>query len=150
VTRAVLDTNVLVSALINRYGPPRHIFKAWRQGRFELITSLPCLLELEDVLRRPRIHHKYKLGEDDIYRYILLLGTQGTVVPVPEETSPMCRDPDDDKFLVCALVGQAQVIVSGDPDLVQMNGVAGVAVVTPRDFAVATLGGWQPALPGLR
>jgi len=150
VTRAVLDTNVLVSAFINNYGPSRHIFKAWHQGKFELVTSLPCLQELDQVLRRPRLQRKYKLGDDDIYRYILFLATQATVVPAPRKATPICQDPDDDKFLLCALVGKAQVIVSGDPHLLEMNGVWDIAVVTPRDFAVTTVGGWQPTLPGIR
>ena len=148
-TRAVLDTNVLVSALINPYGPARHIFNAFRQGSFELVTSVACLLELERVLSRLHIRRTYKLGEDDIYGYILVLGTRGTVVAVPEETGPMCSDPGDDKFLVCALVADAEVVVSGDPDLLAMNGVLDIAVMTPKDFAVTVLGGWQPTLPGI-
>ena len=148
-TRAVLDTNVLVSALINPYGPAIHIFNAFRQGSFELVTSVACLLELERVLSRLHIRRTYKLGEDDIYGYILVLGTRGTVVAVPEETGPMCSDPDDDKFLVCALVADAEVVVSGNPDLLEMNGVLGIAVMSPKDFAVTVLGGWQPALPGI-
>ncbi len=80
--RAVLDTNVLISALINRRGPSRHIFKAWQEGDFELVTSLPLLQELDRALHYDRIQRKYALGEDDIYTYILLLATQGTVVPM--------------------------------------------------------------------
>jgi putative PIN family toxin of toxin-antitoxin system len=146
---AVLDTNVLVSALLSPYGPSRYIFEFWRQGKFELVTSLPCLAELDDVLHRSHIKGKYGLSENDIDRYALLLATGGTVIAVPEDPEPMCQDPDDDKFLVCALLGKADVVVSGDSDLLLVNGIAGIAVVTPRDFAVAFLGGWQPILPGI-
>lgn len=147
---AVLDTNVLVSTLLCRYGPPRFIFDGWRQGKFELVTSLPCLEELEDVLGRDHIQRKYGLSKDDIDRHILLLGMRGTVVAVPQHPEPMCGDPKDDKFLVCALLGRASVVVSGDRHLLEVNGVAGIAVVRPRDFAETFLGGWQPTLPGMR
>jgi putative PIN family toxin of toxin-antitoxin system len=149
VTLAVLDTNVLVSALLSRYGPSRYILECWHQGKFELVTSLPCLLELDEVLHRDHIKGKYRLSEDDISDYMLLLAMGATVVAVPEDPKPMCADPNDDKFLVCALLGKAGVVVSGDPHLLEVNGLAGVAVVTPRDFAVAFLGGWQPTLPGV-
>jgi putative PIN family toxin of toxin-antitoxin system len=146
---AVLDTNVLVSAFLSPYGPPRYIFECWRQGKFELVTSLPCLNELDDVLHRSHIMGRYGLGEDDIDKYTLLLATAGKVIAVPEDPAPMCRDPDDDKFLVCALLAQAGIVVSGDSDLLEVNGIAGITVVNPRDFAVIFLGGWQPSLPGI-
>ena len=146
---AVLDTNVLVSALLSPYGPSRYILESWRQGKFELVTSLPCFQELDDVLHRGHIKGKYGLSEDDIGNYNLLLAKGATVVAVPQDPEPMCEDPDDDKFLVCALLGKADVVVSGDPHLLEVNGIAGIAVVTPRDFAEAFLGGWQPTLPGI-
>lgn len=139
--RAVLATNVLISAFINRHGPSRHIFNAWQEGKFELVTSLPLLQELDRALHYDRIQRKYALGEDDIYAYILLLGTQGTVVPMPLEISPMSRDPADDKFLACALVGRAQYVMSGHQDLLALGTFAGVKVVTPKHFATEILAG---------
>jgi len=141
--------HVLVSALLSRHGPSRHILRCWGQGKFELLTSLPCLLELDDVLHREHIKGKYGLTEQDIENYNTLLATGATVVAVPENPEPMCKDPDDDKFLVCALLGKAHVVVSGDADLLEVDGIAGIAVVTPRDFPLSFLGGWQPTLPGI-
>lgn len=148
--RAVLDSNVLISAFINRYGPSRHIFKAWQEGKFELVMSLPLLHELDSVLHYDRIQQKYALGEDDIYAYILLLGAQGAVMPMPSGIDAVSRDPADNKFLACALAGRAQFVVSGDQDLIDLGAFAGITIVTPRDFAIEILGGWQPTLPGIK
>lgn len=147
--RAVLDTNVLVSGLISPYGPSRHIFTTWQEGRFELVTSLPCLEELDRVLHYSRIQSKYQLAEDDIFAYILLISTPGDVVPVPQVSNRICDDAGDDKFIVAAIAAEAQFVVSGDSDLLSMNGFAGIEIVTPRDFAIDVLGGWQPMLPGI-
>ncbi len=145
--RAVLDTNVLISAFINRHGAPRHIFKAWQEGKFEIVTSLPLLLELDRALHYDRILRNYALSEDDIYVYLLLLGTQTIVVPALPDIGGVCADPEDDKFLACALVGQAQFVVSGDPDLLDVGTFAGARIITPRDFATQVVGGWQSAFP---
>ena len=145
--RAVLDTNVLISAFIIRHGAPRHIFNAWREGKFELVTSLPILQEVDDVLHRPNIQRKYALGEDDIYAYLLLLGAQAIVVPVLPDIGAVSADPKDDSVLACALVGQAQFVISGDHHLLDLGAFAGAQIVTPREFATKVVGGWQPTLP---
>ena len=139
--RVVLDTNILVSALINRHGAPRQILRAWQEGKFELVTSLPLLHELDRVLHYTRIQRKYELGDDDIYAYITLLGSQGTVVPALPQISRVSRDPTDDKFLSCALVGGAQFVVSGDQDLLELVTFAEIRMTTARDFLTELLRG---------
>ena len=145
--RAVPDTCVLISAFINKKGPSRHIYEAWRGGKFELVTGLPLLEELDRALHYDRIMRKYALPEDDIYAYLLLLGAQAIVVPVLPDIGGVCADPEDDKFLACALVGQAQFVVSGDHDLLDVGAFAGARIVTPREFATEIVGGWQSSFP---
>jgi putative PIN family toxin of toxin-antitoxin system len=150
VTRAVLDTNVLVSALINAKGAPHHILESLEQGKFELVTSLPCLDELEDVLGYARIQEKYALTHEDIQKYLVFLKRQAHFVHVPVFTTSLCAaDPDDDKFLLAAIFGQAQYIVTGDPHLLNMTGFLGINTVTPRNFDTAVLGSLQVPLPGM-
>lgn len=145
--RAVLDTNVLVSAFINRLGAPRQILSAWQEGKFELVTSLPILQEVDEVLHRKHIQRKYLLGELDIWAYLLLLTVQGIVVPAVSDIEVISRDPADNKILSAALVGQAQFIVSGDHHLLDLGAFGGARIVTPRDFLAEIVGGWQPTLP---
>lgn len=145
--RAVLDTNVLISAFINRHGAPRHIFKAWQEGKFEIVTSLPLLLELDTALHYDHILRKYALSEDDIYVYLLLFGTQTIVVPTLPDIGVVATHLADNKFLACAFVGRAQFVVSGDRDLLEVSAFAGVRIITPRDFATQVVGGWQPTFP---
>jgi putative PIN family toxin of toxin-antitoxin system len=149
VIRAVLDTGALISAFINRHGPSRHIFEAWQESKLELVTSLPLLQELDGALHHDRIQLKYALGEDDVYAYILLLGTQGTVVRMPRGMSTLSGDLADNEFLACALAGRAQFIITGDDELLELGRFAGIRLITPRDFVIEILGSWQPMLPGL-
>jgi putative PIN family toxin of toxin-antitoxin system len=147
VIHAVLDTNVLVSAFLIRLGPPRQILNAWQEGKFELVTSLPILQEVDEVLHRERIQRKYSLREDDIWAYLLLLTVQGIVVPPVPNVDVVSRDPADNKILSAALVGQAQFIVSGDNDLLALGAFGDTKIVTPREFLGEIAGGWQPTLP---
>jgi len=147
VIRAVLDTNVLVSAFINRHGAPRQILNAWQEGKFELVTSLPILQEADEVLHRKHIQRKYRLGELDIWTYLLLLTVRGIVVPAVPDIDVISRDPADNKILATALVGQAQFIVSGDDHLLELSAFGGARIVTPKEFATEIVGGWQPTLP---
>lgn len=101
------------------------------------------------MLHYPRIQDKYGLTEDVINGYLLAVQTHGTLVTAPSFQGTLCEDADDDKFLICALAGGAQYVVSGDPDLLNMNGFAGISILTPRDFVAGVLDVSQPALPGI-
>ncbi|GBC96990.1 hypothetical protein HRbin16_02806 [bacterium HR16] len=68
--RVVVDTNVWVSALLNPHGSPARLVRAFRDGLFEAVASEPLLREIEAVVRRPRIWHKYQLDEDIVVRYL--------------------------------------------------------------------------------
>ena len=148
--RAVVDTNVLVSAFINRHGAPRHVFDAWRKGEFELVTSAPLLGELNHVLHRRHIQEKYRLREADILAYLGLLRTRGTLVPMPSLVPSICSDPMDDRLLACAVIAQASYVVTGDNDVRALGRIGPAQIVTPAAFAAGVLGPWQPALPGLQ
>jgi putative PIN family toxin of toxin-antitoxin system len=131
--RAVVDTNILVRAVIRPLGTVGPVLLRLRQGEYTLLCSQPLLEELADVLNRPRIREKYHLTDQDIQTIIGLVLLRGEAV-APTERIAACRDPKDDKFLEVAVAGQADVMVSGDDDLLTLNPYAGIPIVVPSAF----------------
>lgn len=139
VSRAVVDTNVWVSAILNPNGAPARVKAALEAQAFTLIMSMPMLTELADVLMRPRIAHKYGVTQPDVAELVVLLRRAAVVVPV-SGTEQLCRDPDDDVVIETALRGQADMLVTRDddlkrvPELANILTAAGIAVVTVQRF----------------
>ena len=131
--RAVVDTNILVRALIRPQGSVGPVLLRLRQGDYTLLYAQALLEELVDVLNRPRIRHKYGLTDEDIQTVVGLILLRGEAV-TPQERITACRDPKDDKFLEVAVAGQADVIVSGDEDLLVLHPFAGISIVPPAAF----------------
>ena len=131
-TKVVPDTNILVSALIKKVGKPAQILRSL--GRFVLLTSEEILAELEEVLHRRHIQHRYHLSDADIAEYLTWLRTVAHLVPVPTIQAVITDDPDDDKFLACAIEGGAAFIVSGDPHLLDLEEYQGIRILTPAAF----------------
>lgn len=137
IPRVVLDANVFVSAVINQYGAPRRILDAWKQQQLALLVAPMLLAEVGEVLRRPRIraYHKLSDGElSDLFTHVL--ATAEVVAPL----SPIpltARDPDDNTFLAVALGGHATYLVTGDDDLLSLQGheaLGSLQIVAARDF----------------
>lgn len=131
--RAVVDTNILVRAIIRPLGTVGPVLLRLRQGRYILLYSWESLEELIDVLNRPGIRDKYQVTEQDIQTVVGLLLVRGEDV-TPSERVTACRDPKDDKFLEIAVAGEADVIVSGDQDLLVLRSYAGIPIVPPNAF----------------
>jgi putative PIN family toxin of toxin-antitoxin system len=131
--RAVVDTNILVRGLIKPQGTVGPVLLRLGHGDYTILYAESLLEELVDVLNRPRIRLKYQLADEDIQTVVSLILLRGEAV-TPEQRITACRDPKDDKFLEVAVAGKADVIVSGDEDLLVLNPFAGIPVVTPADF----------------
>jgi putative PIN family toxin of toxin-antitoxin system len=130
--RVVLDTNVLVSALLVESSLPARLLSHWRQGRFALLTAAPQLDELARVTRYPKIRARLKPALAG--RLINNLREVAVVVKTlpPVEVSP---DPYENYLLSIALGGEADYLVTGDkPDLLALENHAGTNIVTVRDF----------------
>lgn len=128
--RFVLDTNVVVSALLLAGSIPRQAFdKALTKGK--LLISVPILLELTEVLHR-RQFNKYLLEEERM-RFLVGLLKESELFETTE-TITECRDPRDNKFLELAFCGKADCIVSGDSDLLILNPFREIPIITPREF----------------
>lgn len=133
--RVVLDTNVLLAAPISPYTPPDTIYRAWRDRRFELVTSAKQLEELRRVNRYPKLRRilpPHRAGA-------MVNNMQGAVVlerlPDPSQGVEL-SDPDDAFLLATAIAGDAVWLVTGDrrTGLLQLGRVGGAAIVTPREF----------------
>ncbi|MBX3361468.1 MAG: putative toxin-antitoxin system toxin component, PIN family [Phycisphaeraceae bacterium] len=130
--RAVIDTNVLMSGIFFG-GVPGRVLAAWSNGRFELVATPLILGEYRRVSHELRA----RFSGIDIADILDLITLRAVLIDDSPIADGMCRDPDDDKFLSCALSCGA-VIVSGDKDLFAADGSLGVRVVTAREF-LATL-----------
>jgi putative PIN family toxin of toxin-antitoxin system len=136
--RAVVDTNVWVSAAIKPRGLPGQILSAYRADQFTLLVSEPLLDELAEVLGRPKFVRR-GISSQDVEELLALLRSGAEHVSVGG-TIRVCRDPEDDVVIETAIGGRADVLISGDHDLTQMAEVAeclaraGIRVVTVRPF----------------
>ena len=112
----MIDTNVWVSAFLNRKGFPARIKDAWVDGEFEVVLSSPLLQEISEVLHRPKIKDKYGLVEDEITQFIELLLRRANLVVVGGQVK-LCRDERDNVFLETAIAAGAEYLISRDDDL---------------------------------
>ena len=130
VIRAVLDTNIIVSALLFS-GAPSQLVPAWQAGRLKPVLSADILDEYLRVLAYP----KFKLTDTEIRSLIEndLLPFVETVRPKPV-TVPALRDSDDLKFIACAKQAAVRWLVSGDDDLLSLNKVGTTEIVSVTTF----------------
>jgi len=132
--KAVLDTNVLVSAIISPKGSPAKIISFWRQRKFILIVSQEILVELASVLGYKKILEKYHLDKKKIEKYLRLFKAFASIYKTREKVDILKEDPCDNKFLEVALASRADFIVSGDKHLLDLGKYQGVEILTAREF----------------
>ena len=131
--RAVIDTNILIRAIIKPQGTVGPVVTALRSGLFQIVLSKPLLDELTANLILPRIRQKYSLADKDIIDYLTFLAVRAHLVE-PKEVVSACRDPKDNMVLEAALAGDARFIVTGDEDLLVLNPFLDIEIVTPSIF----------------
>jgi uncharacterized protein len=128
--RLVVDTNVFVSAIVAPHSIPRQaVDRVLDNG--VLLLSAPTIAELEEVLRRPKFDH-YVSREERVL-FLSQLRALAEFVPIIQLVRE-CRDPKDDKVLEVALNGRADVIITGDADLLGMHPWRGVAILPPAGY----------------
>ena len=138
--RVILDTNVLLGALISPHGPPDTIYRAWRAARFELVTSLSQLEELRRVSRYPKLKtilpaHRVGTMVNNMQRAVVL----GVLPLVPHGMD--LNDPNDAFLLAMALAGEADYLVTGvrRAGLLQRGTTGRTRIVTPATFCAEVL-----------
>ena len=133
--RVVLDTNVIVSAVLIPGSSPDSIVRASRRGAVDLVTSAPLLHELEDVLGRPRIAERLGWTAEERASFIAALTDFAVIVAPKERFQVVKADPADNRVLEAAVAGSADYAVSGDHHLLELGSYEGIPIVTPARCA---------------
>ena len=135
--RVVLDTNILLSALISPHGHPDTIYRAWRAARFEVVTSVHQL----DELRRASRYPKFKAVLQPHRVGAMVNNLQRAVVLEHLPTGFEAADPNDAFLLAMAVASQAEYLVTGDhrAGLLQRVSIGCTRIVTPAAFCAEAL-----------
>jgi putative PIN family toxin of toxin-antitoxin system len=138
--RVILDTNVLLAALISRHHPPDAIYRAWRAARFDLVTGVAQLDELRRVSRYPKLKailpaHRIGTLINNMQRAIVL----SALPHLPDDIG--VSDPNDAFLLATALAGEADYLVTGDrrAGLLQRGSIGRTRILTPAAFCAEVL-----------
>lgn len=132
--KIVLDTNILVSALINPHGRPAQIIDYVFENKVRLFTSPPIVEELERVLSYPKLMKRHGLGREKLREFISDLLSIMLLIQDEENIEVITEDPSDNKYLSCALNAKADFIVSGDVHLLKLGGYGGIQIATAAQF----------------
>ena len=127
--RLVLDTNTVLSGLLWPGGPPGKLIDAAEAGDIDLFSSPALLAELIDVLHRAkfaRLYAKRDLSPDTLFDGYAALARLVT----PTTVARISRDPDDDHVIACAIAARAEIIVSGDRDLLDLGRHGDIRIVS--------------------
>jgi len=129
VTRVVVDTNVFISSFFG--GNPRKIIKLWKFGEITLCLSRPIVDEYIEVLRRLELQDEKELEE------LLGLFAHGFHLVYTAKTPELHvveEDPDDDKFIECAVALKAKFVITGDSAVKKIQDYMNIKIVSPREF----------------
>jgi uncharacterized protein len=126
--KVVLDTNVLISGVFWG-GPAGDILNLWARDKLSVVTSPAILSEYERVLEE--MDRRKPSGLSGLWK---LFVAQHSSVIHPTGSLKVCRDPDDDKFLDCAVAAGCRYVVSGDKDLLVLKAVERVEIISPAAF----------------
>ncbi len=127
--KVIIDTNVFVSGIFWD-GPPNVILRACNLGKLKLVLSSEILQEYKRIAFKTSL----KFPGVDLAPFITLLGTQASIYDAPALPQALCEDPDDDKFLACAVASKVSLIVTGDKALLKLDGYQGIVILKPKDF----------------
>jgi uncharacterized protein len=127
--KIVLDTNVFVSGIFFG-GPPGTILEAWQDGSVQLVVSLEVLTEYNRVCEELAL----QFADVDPSSLLALAALQGEVCEPAPLPAQVCDDPDDDKFISLAISAGVTYVVTGDKQLLAVNGYNGIKAIRPREF----------------
>jgi len=131
--RVVLDTNVLVSALLSSEGIPNQVLRQAKQN-YQLFTSHEILEEARDALLKPRIQRKIMLPENKIQAFLFSIQRIAVIVENLPSLKIIEDDPDDNMILACAIKIKADYLVSGDTHLRKLGSYKGIQIISLTEF----------------
>jgi uncharacterized protein len=127
--KIVLDTNVFISGIFF-HGPPAQILDAWKKSKIQIVLSKEIINEYQRVAKSLA----EKFPEIDISSIIDLVAIHAEIVDTDGIEVFECEDPDDNKFIECAIASKTKLIVSGDKHLLKISGFREIVVHNPRNF----------------
>ncbi|MCX5829670.1 MAG: putative toxin-antitoxin system toxin component, PIN family [Deltaproteobacteria bacterium] len=127
--KVILDTNVFISGVFFS-GPPHQILNAWRDGIIKLVISQDILSEY----RRVGEAFSDEFPSIDLRPILDLVTIEAELYDTKDLPEPLCSDPDDDKFLACAIASGSRIIISGDKHLLKVSGYQDIEILKPREF----------------
>jgi putative PIN family toxin of toxin-antitoxin system len=128
-TKVVIDTNVFVSGIFFS-GPPYKILKAWQEHQIQIVVTEEIIEEYQRIIKDLAV----KFKTVDITSIFELLLIEAELVPSYSFKESVCEDPDDDKFLACAIAARCKYIISGDKHLLKIGKFLDTTIVTPKYF----------------
>lgn len=132
--KVVLDTNVIVSAYIAPNGPPAFVLRLAEARAYDLVSSTAILAEYERVLRYPHVRPLHRKSDKEISTILERLAKISERVEPNERLAVVEEDPDDDKFIECAVEANAQYIVSGNKHLLRLGSFRDIQILPPALF----------------
>ena len=133
--KAVIDTNVLISAVLSKSGVPAEILRLWRKRSFVVATSETAIDEVQRVLTDLGSRGKYNLPASEVSNLVHLLRSEAQLVSGQMEiTGIIPQDTTDEIFLAIALEANADIIISGDKHLLNLGKFKNIPINTPRKF----------------
>jgi putative PIN family toxin of toxin-antitoxin system len=116
------------------FGAPREVLDAARGGRLHLLTSTELLVELEDILQRPKFAQRLALAGTSAHELVLGYAALATLVKPAAIEPVIISDPDDDAVLACAVAAQAEVVVSGDSHLLDLEQFQNILILRAAEL----------------
>ena len=132
--KVVLDTNVFISGVFFS-GPPHQILNAWRDGTIRLVVSQ----EIMNEYRRVGEALAEAFPAIDLRPILDLVTVEAELYVAKDLPDPLCSDPDDDKFLACAIASNSKIIISGDKHLLKVSGYQDIEILRPHEFVIRHL-----------
>lgn len=131
--RVVIDTNIWLSALLWG-GQPSLIIQLIEEKQIQAISSENMLIELTDILHKPKLQKRLdrlKFSADEV---VIIAKRLMTLVVIEEVIIPELRDPKDQMVLATAIAGDAQIVISGDKDLLVLHPYGNISILLPQEF----------------
>lgn len=131
--RVVIDTSVLLRYLIKPSAATRELIEGcWLEGQVQMVTAPELAAELEEVLARDSIRKLIRPEEGQVL--LEAIGRHADRLAALGAVPAYTRDPKDDKFVACAIAGDAAYLITEDKDLLVLATLADISIVTPYDF----------------
>jgi len=138
--RVVVDANVFVSAALKPHSKPAQVIDRVKEGKITLVLSQAILEELRKVFRYPKIKKELRFSVSEIDETLAKITAGAVLTPGNITINAVKDDPADNRYLECAVEGQADYIISGDHHLTQLKFFQGIIIIDPAAFLELTGG----------